>query len=295
MVIRVNLNLRVSIKTIISAEKEFDMKLQDSNFQDELEVAVEAAEAAGKIIDEYRQEKIEVKETKTGETDIVTQADEDAQKAIVESIKQHYPEDNFLGEEDLTEDNGSSRTWIIDPIDGTFNFQKGHEYFCTSIALEKKGETKVAAVYSPDSGLNELFYAVKGEGAYLRKDGEHEELETSDQEKLKGGLLQLTMITRINDKRWKSFHNIIAELREREVRYLKQGCLVLSGCKVAQGIFDGTIQYGWKWDFAASKLIQEEAGAIVRHREKESGKLDETITSNGKIQEELEDLLDSSK
>ena len=271
------------------------MKIQNSDFQEELEVAVEAAETAGEIIGEYREEKIEVKDTKTDETDIVTQADEDAQEAIVETIKQHYLEDNFLGEEDLTEDNDSDRTWIIDPIDGTFNFQKGHEYFCTSIALEKDGETKVAAVYSPESGLNELFYAAKGEGAYLREDGEHEKLGTSDQEQLTGGLLELTMITRMSDDRWNNFHTIIAELREREVRYLKQGCLVLSGCKVAQGIFDGTIQYGWKWDFAAAKLIQKEAGGKVRHREKESGKLDETVTSNSKIQTQLEKLLDNSK
>lgn len=271
------------------------MEIQGSAFQDEIRLAVEAAESAGEIIDEYREEKIEVKDIKTDKTDIVTQADEDAQEAIVETIKQQYPEDNFLGEEDLTEENGSSRTWIVDPIDGTFNFQKGHEYFCTSIALEEDGETKVAAVYSPESGLNELFYAVKGEGAYLRKNGKHVKLETSDQEKLTGGMLEITMITRISDKRWNSFHNIIAELREREVRYLKQGCLVLSGCKVAQGVFDGTIQYGWKWDFAAAKLIQKEAGGKVRYRGKESGKLDETVTSNGKIQGELEKLLQESK
>ena len=103
------------------------------------------------------------------------------------------------------------------------------------------------------------------------------------------------MITRMSDDRWQRYHDIIAELREREVRYLKQGCLALSGCKVAQGVFDGTIQYGWKWDFAAAKLIQKEAGGEVRYRERESGSLDETVTSNGKIQEELENLLDSSK
>lgn len=271
------------------------MKIQNSDFQDELEVAVEAAETAGEIIDEYREEKIEVKDTKTDETDIVTQADEDAQEAIVETIKQTYPEDNFLGEEDLREDNNSDRTWIIDPIDGTFNFQKGHEYFCTSIALEVNGETKVAVVYSPESGLNELFYAAKGKGAYLRKDGEHEELETSDQEVLEQALIEVNSSAAMrNDKLWKQHLELISSLRE-EKAYTKSLCGILAGCKVAQGVFDGTIWHCRKWDIAAAKLIQKEAGGKVRHREKESGKLDETVTSNGKIQEELEELLDNSK
>jgi myo-inositol-1(or 4)-monophosphatase len=271
------------------------MEIRDSKFQDELEIASEAAEKAGEIMDNYREEEIEVKDTKTDKTDIVTQTDEDAQEVILKTIKQSFSNDNFLGEEDLTEDNGNDRTWVIDPIDGTFNFQKGHEYFCTSIALEIDGETKVAVVYSPESGLNELFYAVEGEGAYLRKSGENRKLKVSDQDQLTGSLLELTMITRMSDDRKESSQNIIAELREKEVRYIKQGCLVLSGCKIAQGVFDGAIQYGWKWDFAAAKLIQKEAGAEVRHREKKSGELDETVTSNGKIQRELEKLLDKSK
>lgn len=271
------------------------MKIRDSDYQKEFEVALNAIEKAGEILDEYREDKIEIKDTKTDATDIVTRADEEAQEVIVEIIKSTFPKDSFLGEEGLKENNESDRTWIIDPVDGTSNFQNGHEYFCTSIALEVDNEIKIGVVNSPNSGLGELFYSVKEEGAYLRKDGKHEKLKVSEQDQLTGGLLQLTMITRISDDRWESFRNIISELREREVRYLKQGSLVLSGCKVAQGIFDGTIQYGWKWDFAAAELIQEEAGGKVRPREKESEGLDETVTSNGNIQKNLEELLDNSK
>ena len=271
------------------------MKIQRSEYQEELEIAVEAAESSGDIMDNYREEKISVKDTKSSEVDIITQADHDCQEKIVEIIEEEFPEDGFIGEENLNSKSENSRNWVIDPIDGTLNFKKGHKYFCTSIALEVDGETKVGVVYSPESGLDQLFYSVEGEGAYIRRDEHHEELRPSNHRGIEGGFFQLTFIKKHSDSRWKTHQKVLESFRARDARYLKQGSLALSACKVAEGVFDGVIEYGWKWDFSAARLILSEAGGSYRYRPEKSEGLDEFIGCNGRFQEELNQLLDDSR
>lgn len=131
----------------------------DSEYSDELEVALEAAEAAGEVIDEYADGEAEIQGSKSSPGDIYTEADIRAQERIVEVISESFPDDGFLAEEEMgyQEEGKAGRRWVIDPVDGTTNFQKGLDYFCTSIAFEVKGETRVGVVYSPESGLSSLF------------------------------------------------------------------------------------------------------------------------------------------
>ena len=258
-------------------------------------MAIEAAEASGRIMDDYREGRIDVKNTKSSEVDIVTQADHDCQEKIVEIIKREFPEDGFVGEEDLNSGSENNRNWVIDPVDGTFNFKKGHEYCCTSIGLEVDGETKLGVVYSPSSGLGQMFYAVEGEGAFLREDDKDKRLETSSHETVEGSLLQLTLIKNHSNERWKTHSNLLEALKDRDSRYLKQGSLALSVCKVAEGVFDGVIEYGWQWDFSAAKLILSEAGGNYRYRPESSDGLDEFVGSNGYMQKDLVEVLDDAR
>lgn len=270
------------------------MEIKNSKYQKELEAALEAAEKAGQIMDSYRDEEILVKDRKTGLTDIVTQADEDCQNIILNTIKDSFPEDSFLGEEKLDENNDSDRTWIIDPIDGTFNFQKGLDYFCTSIALEVGKEIKLGVVYSPKSGLNKLFYGVEDSGAYLEEDNHSKRLETSEQRKLPGSLIQVEMLEK-HEGRWSLYKKTLDHLREKNAQFRKEGSVALNLCKTAEGSFDGSIDYAFTWDFAAARLIVKEAGGKIRYRENESGELNEAVTSNSKLQETLESMLDHYK
>lgn len=271
------------------------MRIHDSEFQTELEVAIQAVKASGKIMDDYREGRIDVKDTKSSEVDIVTQADHDCQEEIVEIIRREFPEDGLVGEEDLNSESEKGRNWVIDPIDGTFNFKKGHEYFCTSIGLEVDGETKVGVVYSPSSGLGQMFYAVDSKGSFVREDDKDKRLETSDPETVEGSLLQLTLIKKHSDDRWQTHSNLLEALKHRDSRYLKQGCLALSVCKVAEGVFDGVIEYGWQWDFSAARLILSEAGGSYRYRPESSDGLDEFVGSNSHLQNELVELLDDAR
>ena len=101
----------------------------------ELEVAVAAAEAAGEVL-RYgfgRQHRIEYK----GEADLVTEADEEAERKIEEVLHEAFPNHGMLTEEsEETEGQGDAR-WIVDPLDGTTNYAHGVPFFCTSIALAR--------------------------------------------------------------------------------------------------------------------------------------------------------------
>ncbi len=146
---------------------------------------------------------------------------------------------------------------MIDPLDGTTNYLHGIPYFAVSIAYLEKNETKVGVVYVPV--LNEMFYAVKGEGAYLN--GKRIAVSKSDK------LINALAVTgfaciRANkpDNNLDNFNRIAPQLRE--IRRL--GAAAADGCYVASGRFD----FFWEkylclWDIAASMLIVREAGGKV--------------------------------
>jgi myo-inositol-1(or 4)-monophosphatase len=124
----------------------------------ELEVAVAAAEAAGEVLRNGfgRHHRIEYK----GEADLVTEADEEAERKIEEVLRQTFPDHGMLTEEGgETEGQGDAR-WIVDPLDGTTNYAHGVPFFCTSIALERAGEVVLGVVYDPMA--NEIYAAERG-------------------------------------------------------------------------------------------------------------------------------------
>lgn len=133
-------------------------------------VAERAARAGGVVARQAYRGEFEVS-TKSDKTDLVTEADEDAQQQVVATILEEFPGDAILGEEDapaLGTDDGDGPTfvdavpstgdaWVIDPIDGTANFARGIEPWTTSVAVVTGGETVAAATYLPVAG--EIFTA----------------------------------------------------------------------------------------------------------------------------------------
>jgi histidinol-phosphatase len=126
-----------------------------------LEVAVEAARAAGRIALGYFRGAFEVM-LKPDDTP-VTRADREAEQAIVEILRRAFPDHGVLGEEFGAQGPRDTR-WIIDPIDGTRNFVRGIPIWATLIALEERGELTVGVIYNPVS--DELYTARRGGGAY---------------------------------------------------------------------------------------------------------------------------------
>lgn len=133
-----------------------------SSLQNQLDIAISAARAGGEILQDWR-ERFTVSEK--SRFNLVTEADFAAQNAISEILQKEFPDHAYLGEEGLEQaGNGSDFRWIIDPLDGTGNYVHGFPYYCVSIGLEQAGELVLGVIYDPTR--DELFHAVRGEGAF---------------------------------------------------------------------------------------------------------------------------------
>src|SRR3989338_5160390 len=129
----------------------------------ELEVAIQAALAAGKILEKYFDTEIlkEFKEDKTP----VTLADRESEEIIKKIILEEFPKHSILGEETGRTESKSDYEWYVDPVDGTRNFANGIPIFAVSVALEHSNKIIAGVVYNP--ATRSLFSAEKGKGAYL--------------------------------------------------------------------------------------------------------------------------------
>ncbi len=223
--------------------------------KDFLEIAKKAALASGEIQMEHlhREKKVEFK----GEINLVTQVDKLCEKEIVSMIHSAFPSHDILAEEGSGTRKDSPYKWVIDPLDGTTNYAHGYPLFCTSIALEYKGEIVVGVVYEPN--LKELFCAEKGQGASLNGNKIH----VSKTSKLDQALLASGFaynVKEVKNNNLNHFSNFI--LNSRAVR--RDGVAAADLCYLAMGRFDGFWELELQpWDLAAGFLMVEEAGGKV--------------------------------
>lgn len=123
---------------------------------------------------------------KTSAVDLVTEADILAEKAITAALLQRFPKAHIVGEETYEADPSvipaladAPLAFVIDPIDGTFNYASGFPAFGTLLAVTVKGETVAGIIHDPVMG--DTIVALKGEGAYLhRKNGSQAKLRVAD-------------------------------------------------------------------------------------------------------------------
>ncbi len=203
--------------------------------------------------------KVGVLRTKSHVLDVVTIADELADKLITDRIKKKFPSHAIVSEESGLY-NQNSKKWIIDPLDGTSNFSLGIPLFVTQLAYVENDQVKIAAIYDPIH--NNLFYAEKGKGAYLN----NKRIKISSKtifENSSGcvdlGLNSATI--KIYDKIQKNIHH-----KHFWVRNL--GAAGIHAGAVANGNLDWAILMGcYVWDYAPMALLVEEAGGMVRTAE----------------------------
>ncbi len=218
--------------------------------------------------------------TKSTNTDIVTEVDLASEKLIIDNIRKHYPDHSILSEEDGLHDISSDYMWVIDPLDGTTNYFYGYPIFAVSIALKHKDETLLGVVYVPK--LNELFYAVKGQGAYLNEN----KIKVSDRQELHESLMGTGFPY---DKAIDPENNnlqILNNLLTNVVCVRRSGSAAFDLCCVASGRLDGFWELKLKlWDIAAAGLIIEEAGGRVIASPNDKGI--NTMTANPVLLEKL--------
>lgn len=115
------------------------------------ELAVTLVRAAGRLAADMRAEGLDVAQ-KTSVSDVVTAADHAAEKLVTDALRTARPDDGILGEEGASHKGSSGRTWVIDPVDGTYNFASGLAYWCSALALRDADGAVLGAVHQPVGG-----------------------------------------------------------------------------------------------------------------------------------------------
>ncbi len=245
-----------------------------------LEAMLEAAHLA-QGIHRYYLERGFTQGTKSGPTDLVTQADREAEEAIKELLLSRFPEAGFLGEEGGSE-GGRALRFIVDPLDGTVNYAHGFPFYGVSLALEVEGQVQVGVVM--DTSRGEAFYAVRGEGAYLNG----RPIRVTERRELLGSLLATGFPYDVA----KDPENLTYFQRALSKGLLvrRPGAAALDLVYVAAGRLDGFWEVKLNpWDVAAGWLIVEEAGGRVTDLEGKPYRLGHRyiVATNGHIHEAL--------
>jgi len=252
------------------------------------EFAIGTAKAAGKsLMNNFNKIKTIKTKTEGNEqlTSLVSNADIEAERIIINKIKKHYPEHNIVSEEEGSIDNKSAYSWYIDPLDGTHNYIYGNPLFNVSIALVKDGQSIAGVVYLPY--FNELFYAVKGRGAYSVIKGKKTKLKPSNKRDFKECMMIFSSSFYLKKHR---VHRVFKKLTKLAFRTRIHGAAAMDLTYVASGRADFSVAFDFKpWDIAAGALIAEEAGAKVTCLDGNSWnpKICDIVASNSRLYSKL--------
>lgn len=115
------------------------------------ELAAALVRQAGDLAHRMRAEGVDT-EHKTSVSDVVTAADRAAEELVVAHLAEQRPDDGVLGEEGAARESRTGRRWVIDPVDGTYNFVAGLDWWCSAVALCDGDELLLGAVHHPASG-----------------------------------------------------------------------------------------------------------------------------------------------
>lgn len=224
-------------------------------------------------------------ENKEGRHNLVTEWDKKSEAVIIESIKAHFPDHHFLAEE--SGESGEKRNgiqWIIDPLDGTVNFAHKIPIFSVSIAATFQSEILAGVVYNPL--VDELFIAEKGNGAYLNG----ERLKVTETAVLDSAIAATGFPYNVHENplHCLDHFNCFAKMG-LPIRRMGSAALDLS--YLAAGRFDSFWEVSLQpWDYAAGKLLIEEAGGTFTNFEGKpytSFKEGPIIASNGILHDQM--------
>ena len=221
------------------------------SFEREIEVARTAARQAGELVLQYQSHGV-TPETKP-DLSPVTIADRESERLISSLLSEAFPEDGLLGEEGGRKVPASGRRWIIDPIDGTRDFLRGLPGWAVLIALETEGGVAAGVCHFP--ALNVTYYAASGAGAWQNDT-------RIGVSKIRDPAQAVLLVSEMNEMAGFTF-------APRLLEWTKKFGLVHSysscqdGMHVAAGRAEVSLQASGKaWDFAAPRIVAEEAGAV---------------------------------
>lgn len=226
-----------------------------------LAVAREAAQAAaGELMPRFGARARDV-QTKSTPTDLVSEADLAAEKAIRQVLESRRPSDAILGEEGgATQSTGAgaaSLRWVVDPLDGTVNFLFGIPAFAVSLACESSAGAVVGLVLDPIR--NECFTATRSGVAALNE----RPIQAADRRELAQAMVATGFgyDARVRERQAAVLARVLP--RVRDIRRVGAAALDLAWCACRR--YDAYYERGVQhWDVAAGSLIAERAGLEVR-------------------------------
>ena len=233
--------------------------MSSPNLHPMINVAVKAARAAGAIINRAALDVESVRISQKQVNDFVTEVDQAAEVAIIETLLAAYPGHGIWAEESGRTHGAqdSDYVWIIDPLDGTTNFIHGLPVYCVSIALAVKGKVEQAVIYDPTR--NDLFTATRGRGAFLND----RRLRVSKRVRLQECLISTGFPFRQGDD-FNTYLRMMGDVMQRTAGLRRPGAAALDLAYVAAGFTDGFFETGLQpWDVAAGSLLVTEAGGLV--------------------------------
>ncbi len=226
------------------------------NLEKELNVSIHLSKKAGEaIIKVYNQDfDVEYKEDQSP----LTLADKRSNEVIVEGLKKAFPTYSILSEE-FSDDESRLQNdwcWIVDPLDGTKEFVKKNGEFTVNIALAYQHRVVLGVIYVPVTG--EVYYAVKGQGAYYEKNGKVQAIRVSD------AVEQIRLVCSRSHPS-ERLQKLIEANKDLISEIISAGSAI-KGCLIAKGGAEVYYRFGptMEWDTAAMQCIAEEAGGIFR-------------------------------
>jgi myo-inositol-1(or 4)-monophosphatase len=222
----------------------------------ELTVASQAARAAGA----YLTQRLGTAQVRTYKAERDAQLDVDlgAEALLLEAIREAFPDDAILSEEAGPQQEAARRQWIIDPLDGSFNFQHGSPLFGVAIALRLDGATKLGVLYLPTS--DELYTAIQGQGAFCNDAPLH----VSETSQLNQALVHVSDFDWSGSGENQQRLQVMSSLASEIGRVRMIGTAAGDFAWLASGRSDGLIMYSlWPWDVEAGALLVAEAGGKV--------------------------------
>ncbi|MCC6787512.1 MAG: inositol monophosphatase [Hyphomonadaceae bacterium] len=223
-----------------------------------INVMVKAARRAGRSLSRDLGEIENLQVSLKGPANFVSAADKRAEEMLYSDLSKARPGYGFIGEEGGTREGADkTHTWIVDPLDGTTNFLHGIPHFAISIALEREGVLIAGVVYNPIR--DELFWAEKGQGAYLND----KRLRVAGRNDMRDALFACG--TPFHGKG--DHKKALAEIERviaKTAGIRRFGAASLDLAYVAAGRFDGY----WErdlgiWDISAGAVLVREAGGTV--------------------------------
>ncbi len=276
------------------------------------DTAKKAALAAGELQRHNFHNYIKVQ--KVFEHDLKLETDKESEQIILDILQKDFPNFSLITEESgmLHEDtapcdeNEELYVWIVDPLDGSVNYYAGIPYFCVCIACYKMtknqfeilqrneslkdwGKPLVSVVYVPMQ--NEMYYAIAGNGAFCNdlpiKCGNFKSLSEC---------LVLVTCGSLVVSTWHIAH-LLPEISKKSLKVRMFGATGLDIVNVARGGAGVFFQEGpHLWDFAASRLILQEAGGFWEDSYMENGRYKVMATvGNNKVWQEMKEILNKKE